>query len=180
VNKLSARITILFLAALFLCGNLLHYPFYRFAVAQAKAEIRREMFGPNAEEAKSAVMLTFTAQEFERYAVEEHELNVNGQWYDIISSETAADGTVKVKCFSDTKESLLQAWFERVNDENSSDHGAPVKNAKHAKQAMADCLTLDFYDLVINEAPSIPVGSSSFVLDLSNGHTNQPELPPRA
>jgi hypothetical protein len=57
-KTISNRIAILALAVIFLCGNLLCYPFYRFALSEAKAEMQRELFGPSAEDRTHAQLIS--------------------------------------------------------------------------------------------------------------------------
>lgn len=181
MKSIPTRIAVLALAMLFLCGNLLSYPFYRFALSQAKAEIHRELFGLSEQDLKQAQVFSFTDSEFEKYSEDGNELCMNGNWYDIISTGRSADGKMLVKCFSDKKESLLHAWLNRsVNDDGSL--AAPVKGGKQMKLAFSgDYMPVQAASLGFSAAAAgLSFGSSSFSAPVSGGHSSLPEMPPRA
>ena len=164
---------------IFLCGSLLNYPFYRFAIAQAKSEMRRELFGLNAEERKAAVTLTFTQEEYKKSLAEENELCVNGNWYDVISA-SEKDGRMVVSCFSDHKENLLNAWMNKVTKDDSQQN-VPGKSGKAMKLAFAG----DYLPSAVTSQVCLSSSSTTISLSVSaavplSGHESLPELPPRA
>lgn len=180
MKSIPTRIAVLALAVLFLCGNLLSYPFYRFALSQAKAEIHRELFGLSEQEAKQAQVFSLTASDFEKYSEDGNELCINGNWYDIISTSRSEDGKVLVNCFSDKKESLLHAWLNRSVNDNGNP-AAPVKGGKQMKLAFSgDYMPVQPASLDLSAAAGLSFGISSFSAPVSGGHTSLPEMPPRA
>lgn len=179
MNTLSTRIVIVALAVIFLCGNLLNYPFYRFAVSQAKAEMRRELFGLTAEERQAAITLTFTQEEYRKALVEENELRVNGNMYDVISA-SVKEGKVIVCCFSDGKENVLNAWMNKVSKEDGQQN-VPGKSSKQLKLAFsADFVPAAIDSPMMNSTVSSAVVSAFSPAVVLNGHQSLPELPPRA
>lgn len=179
MKSISARITIVFFAALFLCGSLLNYPFYRFALGEIKDEMHREVTGSSAASA-GAVTLSFTADEFRKVSRGDDEMCVNGSWYDIICSATSNGKTV-VSCLRDNDESMLQSWMKKVTDDNSNASNMPGKNGKFISFSISADYLPSAHSLFAFVVPgqSIRLHSSSFAV-AGNGHRSIPEVPPRA
>jgi hypothetical protein len=145
-------------------------------VAEVKAEMQRELLG--AEGSADAITITLTAVEFHASLVDDHELNLGGHWYDIISTKKSSDGRISIKCFADEKESLLRAWMDHASDNHDA---GSAKGSKRVKVSGAsDYLAGEIGPLLII-APGIP---ESPLADNSSrecfGHITLPEIPPRA
>lgn len=182
--KKAGHISILLFAFIFLVGNLLNYPFYRFAIYHAKEEMRREILGIMPDEAHEAsIELNLSTAEYERSLVDEgKELRINGEMYDIIKTEKVSGGKVKVTCFHDSKEGLLHAWMEKVTNQHSDQYpGASGKNGKLVKLA----ITSDYLPAESRQFPDLISGSAQFYASpydagLCAGYQDLHKLPPRA
>lgn len=182
--KKANHIIILFLAVLFLAGNLLNYPFYRFAIHHAKQEMRRELFGVLSHEEKSEAMeMTLSRSEYQRSLVDDgRELRINGEMYDIIQTTDLADGSVIVSCFHDKKEGLVHSWMKKVTNENS-DH-SPASSGKNGKllklSVSTDYLPSVLSRIAANNYVSVKLSYSCYDAGLCAGYQNLYQLPPKA
>jgi hypothetical protein len=180
VNTRAHRISILFLAVIMLLGNIVHYPFYLFALNKVKNEMAHEVLNVSPSDSEKAITLHFSKKDYLLSHVDDSELNLNGNWYDIISTGISSNGTVTVKCLADSNESLLASWLKKVNEENSENPSG--KNGKHAQVASA----FDFipatenYVNISRSTSFLKIVSFYSPVNIHSGHTSLPELPPRA
>ena len=179
LSTLKNKILVFTLAVIMLVGNLFHYPFYLFALNKVKCEMQHELLNSVSADEKT-VDLYFSTADFKKASMDEHEMCLDGKWYDIVSVAKAKDGRVTVKCLADNDESVLRSWLKKVTDENT-DTNSPNKNGKHSSfTAASDFLPAEYGQLSIHSLASSKISYSSALTVILNGHTSLPELPPRA
>lgn len=180
VNILK-RGTFFLLALLFIAGNLLNYPFYRFAVDHAKTEMRKAVLGILTHDDKAGTIeMTISLQEYKNALVEDNEVKINGEMYDVVRAVNTIDGKIRLICLHDKQEGLIAVWMQKVTL-GSTD--APVSSEKQGK-------TFKFTDgdeylpCLSNSLPLVSgrsvIISDSFVSGgICAGYFNLVKLPPR-
>ncbi|HEU4716906.1 MAG TPA: hypothetical protein VFU15_03705 [Bacteroidia bacterium] len=175
-EKLHKTGIVLF-CTLFLCGSLLNYPFYRFALNEVKNEMAKEVDRASLAASPDLVKMVFTASEWKKLAGDENEFSVNGNWYDVVSASRAADGGVTVKCLRDSRESLLNSWLKKV----TADNGAPANDNGHknVKSGFSGDYLLSDVLVPVNVSSAGERIAAANSFPLSNGYLGLPEVPPR-
>ena len=175
--KRMHKIPILFLAILMLAGNVVHYPFYLFAINEVKKEMQHEILNMPSD-SDQAVTLYFSKKDFDMAHVEDSELCANGNWYDIISVSKSADGKIAVKCLSDSKEIILTAWLKKVNEENAENPYG--KSGKHSQlNTVCDAIPIEKDHVIFSPSFSAML-SFHYPVNIQTGFSSLPEIPPRA
>src|SRR5574337_22946 len=167
VKNIWLRISVFLLAVLFLGGNLLSYPFYRFAIDEVKAEMKQEIFHVSPHQ---TVSFDLSLQDFKAVS-DGNEMCMNGAWFDIVSSKQTGE-KVNVVCLPDKKESMLKSWMDHVTKNESAPSSS--KNNKQVKS-----ISGDYFPSEINSLRLVPTAEQAAIslinLSTSGGHSSAPE-----
>jgi hypothetical protein len=178
--KTSYKIVAFTLAVTLLVGNLFHYPFYLFALNKIKSEMQHEILHSVSATDKT-VDFNFSAQEFKNVKMNDEEICLGGNWYDIVSVAKSNDGKVNIKCLADNEESILQSWIKKVVNDNSDNSTSPSgKSGKNSISSSNDFIPVDAKHEIAAVSVSATLISNSPLAGILSGHTSRPELPPRA
>ena len=179
--KRTYRIIAFSLAVTLLVGNLFHYPFYLFALEKVKSEMQHELLN-KVSSSDRIVEFDFASGDFRNAKINESEICLNGNWYDIVSAIKKNDGSVSVKCLADNDESILQSWIKKVVNDNSDNSTTPSgKSGKNSQPGTSnDFIPVDTKQNIAAVSVSAPLMSESLLAVVLSGHSSRPELPPRA